>query len=377
MSWTSLKISSVAEIVSGGTPKSGTAEYWGGDVQWLTPSDMGKMKDVHISETSRKISMLGLAKSSAKLIPPFSVILSTRAPIGHLAINTVAMATNQGCRGLIPKSNINTKYLYYFLLKSVDLLNKLGTGTTFKELSKSALEKVEIPIPQLDEQKRIVAILDQVFADIDQARATAESNLKNARELFDSYLEKVAFSKNALGKYVAITTGKLDSNAAVEDGIYPFFTCSRDVFAINSYAFDCEAILLAGNNAAGDFNVKHYSGKFNAYQRTYVITINDENQLNYRFLYFQMLKSLKELKKSSVGAGTKFLKIGMIKNLEISVPPIGDQIKLVANIDMLNTHINELTVIYKRKLASLDELKKSILQKAFTGELTKSKGIAA
>jgi len=82
---------------------------------------------------------------------------------------------------------------------------------------------------------------------------------------------------------VNIKTGKLDANAAVEGGQYPFFTCSRDIFAIDTYAFDCEAILLAGNNAVGDFNVKHYNGKFNAYQRTYVITVNEKKRVLYRF----------------------------------------------------------------------------------------------
>src|SRR5882672_11378897 len=83
-------------------------------------------------------------------------------------------------------------------------------------------------------------------------------------------------------------------------GSIAFFTCSREIYAINKYAFDCDAILLACNNAIGDFNVKHYQGKFNAYQRTYVITVNEKKRVLYRFLYFQMLKSLKKFKAQSV-----------------------------------------------------------------------------
>ena len=98
-------------------------------------------------------------------------------------------------------------------------------------------------------------------------------------------------------------------------------------------AFDCEAILLAGNNAVGDFNVKHYKGKFNVYQRTYVITVNEKNRVLYRFLYFQMLKSLKKFKALSVGTGTKFLKLGMIKDLEIELPSLDEQQRIVSTMD--------------------------------------------
>ena len=121
-----------------------------------------------------------------------------------------------------------------------------------------------IPVPPLPEQRRIVGILDEAFDGIATAKANAEKNLQNARALFESHLHQGHSEKVHLGELVNIRTGKLDANAAVEGGQYPFFTCSREIFAINEYAFDCEAILLAGNNAVGDFNVKHYKGRFNA-----------------------------------------------------------------------------------------------------------------
>lgn len=97
--WTYKKLGQVSEIINGGTPKTSIPEYWEGDINWITPADLGKLTIPLVSDTPRKITKLGLDKSSAKLFPAFSVILSTRAPIGHLAINTVEMATNQGCRG--------------------------------------------------------------------------------------------------------------------------------------------------------------------------------------------------------------------------------------------------------------------------------------
>ncbi len=224
----------------------------------------------------------------------------------------------------------------------------------------------------LPEQQRIVAILDEAFAAIAKAKENAEKSLKNARELFESYLENVNAKKELLGKLVDIATGKLDANAATENGQYPFFTCSREVFAIDRYAFDCEAILLAGNNAGGDFNVKHYQGKFNAYQRTYIITVNKESRILYRYLYYQLLRSLKEFKKQSVGVGTKFLKLGMIKSLNIALPSLLEQRPIVAKLDALSAETKKLEAIYQKKLADLEELKKSLLHKAFEGELTEA-----
>ena len=172
-----------------------------------------------------------------------------------------------------------------------------------------------------------------------------------------------------LGDLVEIKTGKLDANAAVEGGKYPFFTCSREIYAIDKFAFDCEAILLAGNNAVGDFNVKHYAGKFNAYQRTYVITVNEKKKVLYRFLYFQMLKSPKKFKEQSVGAGTKFLKLGMIKELEIALPSLEEQQRIVSTMDAVREETENLATLYTRKLSALEALKKSLLHRAFSGAL--------
>ena len=167
-----------------------------------------------------------------------------------------------------------------------------------------------------------------------------------------------------------ITTGRLAAKEAVEGGEYPFFTCSRESYAIDKNDFDCEAILFAGNNAVGDFNVKHYKGKFNAYQRTYVITVNAQKRVLYRFLYFQMLKSLKKFKAQSVGAGTKFLKLGMIKDMEISLPSMANQEQIVSTMDSLHAETARLESIYQQKLAALEALKRSVLHEAFTGNLT-------
>ena len=265
-----------------------------------------------------------------------------------------------------------SEFFGYMLIFIEEAIKKAGEGCGGQtELARAVLaEKFSVTYPSShSEQHRIVAILDEAFDGIATARANAEKNLHNARAVFESVLDSVQGEETPLGSYVNIKTGKLDANAATENGAYPFFTCAKEIYAIDNYAFDCEAILLAGNNAVGDFNVKHYKGKFNAYQRTYVITVPDENRLSYRFLYFQMLKSLRRFKEQSVGAGTKFLKLGMIKDLEISLPSITKQIETASRLDSLLEETQRLESLYQRKRAALDALKQSLLHQAFSGAL--------
>jgi type I restriction enzyme S subunit len=272
-----------------------------------------------------------------------------------------------GVLRILDKSILDYKYLYYVLT----LRHSEVTFDWVKKAHPSIIKKLykNIPITPLSEQRRIVGILDEAFDSIAIAKANAEKNLQNARALFESYLHRADAEKARLGDLVDITTGKLDANAAVEGGEYPFFTCSRDAYAIDEYAFDCEAILLAGNNAVGDFNVKHYKGKFNAYQRTYVITVNNEECVLYRFLYFQILKCLEKFKEQSVGAGTKFLKLGMIKDMKIALPSLHEQGLIASKMDALLKETERLESVYQQKLATLDELQKSLMYQAFNEEL--------
>ena len=138
-----------------------------------------------------------------------------------------------------------------------------------------------------------------------------------------------------LGNITNITTGKLNSNAAVKNGKYPFFTCSKEVFFIDDYAFDCEALLLAGNNAAGIFDIKHFSGKFNAYQRTYIITIKEEYKLEVLYIYLKHVLELhlEQLRQNSLGSSTRYLVLNMITSLQIPLPPLSVQEEIVKEIE--------------------------------------------
>lgn len=169
-----------------------------------------------------------------------------------------------------------------------------------------------------------------------------------------------------LGELTTIKTGKLNSNAMVENGKYPFFTCSREIFNIDKYAFDCEAILLAGNNASGDFNVKHYKGKFNAYQRTYVITIDNEKKLLYIYLKHKMEANLLNFKNQSLGANTRFLKVGMIKDMLIPIPPLPEQQQIVAILDKAFKAIDQAKAHIEKNIENAKELFQSKLNAIFS-----------
>lgn len=169
----------VAEILGGGTPSTKKHEYWGGDIPWITPKDLSSHKDIYISGGGRSITELGLENSSAKLFPEETVIFSSRAPIGYVAIASQPMTTNQGCKGIVcnPKE-LNNKYLYYWLRYSKRKIEDVAGGSTFKEISTSGVRELEIELPPLKTQERIAEILGALDEKIElnrQMNATLEN----------------------------------------------------------------------------------------------------------------------------------------------------------------------------------------------------------
>lgn len=165
MNWPLVRLDECARIVGGATPSTSIPEYWDGDINWATPKDLSNQVDIHIARTSRKITAAGLASCAAELLPPGSVLFSSRAPIGHVAITTSTMATNQGFKSLVPDTRLaDAGYLYWWLRSHRAFMESLGNGATFKEVSKAVVSRVKIPLPPLEDQRRIAAILDQADA---------------------------------------------------------------------------------------------------------------------------------------------------------------------------------------------------------------------
>ena len=160
---------------------------------------------------------------------------------------------------------------------------------------------------------------------------------------------------------VSFKTGKLDSNAAEPDGKYPFFTCAQETYRINKYAFDTECVLLAGNNAAGIFPLKYYKGKFNAYQRTYIIEPIDRKEVNTRYIYESFKLFLKSFEQTSTGATTKFLTMGILNNLWISKPHISIQRKIAA---VLSAY-DDLIENNNRRIAILEKMAEELYREWF------------
>ena len=210
INWIVTTISNVGDVIGGGTPKTTIKEYWNGNIPWITPADMSNKEGIYISHGKRFITQKGLNKSSARLLPKGSILLSSRAPIGYVAIASNPITTNQGFKSIVPNNLEMNKYIYYCLMSIVNELQELGTGTTFKEISGATLKKVLIPIPPLAEQKRIVEKLEVLLAEIDKL----EQDEKALKELEDKFPEKLKTSI-----LQAAIEGKLVDNSTHESAV--------------------------------------------------------------------------------------------------------------------------------------------------------------
>jgi type I restriction enzyme S subunit len=181
--WT--KLSELGEIVSGSTPKTGTAEYWDGDICWITPAELNSMSGI-VHDSKKKITEAGKNSCSLRLMPVNTVILSSRAPIGKVAILGKEMCCNQGFKNIICNEMISPKYLYYLLAYNTDYLNSLGRGATFKEISKKIVEDIKIPLPSIEQQVGFINFAEQV----DKSKFAVQKSLEKTQQLFDSLMQE-------------------------------------------------------------------------------------------------------------------------------------------------------------------------------------------
>ena len=186
--WKEYKLGEIAEIVGGGTPTTSNPEYWGGDIPWLSPKDLTGYKKIYISHGERNITESGLMNSSAKMMPKGTVLFSSRAPIGYVAIAKNPVCTNQGFKSFVCRQDkVLNLFLYYWLKNNVEYFQSLGTGTTFAEISGSAMRDIEISLPPINVQKRIAGVLSSLDDKIDllhRENATLEAL---AETLFHHY----------------------------------------------------------------------------------------------------------------------------------------------------------------------------------------------
>lgn len=185
--WDEYTVGQIADIVGGGTPSTKDPDNFGGNIPWLTPKDLSGPHARYITCGERNLSQKGLENSSAKLLPSGSVLLSTRAPVGYVAIAKNPISTNQGFRSLVPHEGFSSEYLYYWLVQNTEKLKQHATGTTFDELSGSALGSIRIRLPSLIEQRAIADVLSTLDDKIELNCRMNETLEEMARALFKSW----------------------------------------------------------------------------------------------------------------------------------------------------------------------------------------------
>jgi type I restriction enzyme S subunit len=199
--WELKPLKRLFNVLNGATPRSSEPEYWDGDIPWVTPEDLGNLLSSIIKETKRCITQAGYDSCGTNLAPAGSLVLSTRAPIGHLAITTVSICANQGCRILVPDRKTDVKFYYYVICASRQELTSLGQGSTFLELGKSTLESIKLPVCEIREQKAIASYLDRESAKLDKLVEKVENTIERLQEYRTALI-------------TAAVTGKIDVREA-------------------------------------------------------------------------------------------------------------------------------------------------------------------
>ena len=241
------KLGEICEIVSGSTPKTGIAEYWDGNLKWITPAEIDDESYI-ITDSARKLTKLGVKKTGLSSFPSGTVILSSRAPIGKVAIAGCEMYCNQGFKNLICSDRINNRYLYWFLKGNTAYLNSLGRGATFKEISKKIVSDIEINVPEISQQLAAVDALERVSEIIRLRKNQLQKldELIKARfvELFgDPLLDDGRYCKAPLGCLAQVGSSKrIFEKEYVSEGI-PFYRTKEIVELSNGNKISTELFI--------------------------------------------------------------------------------------------------------------------------------------
>ena len=262
--------------------------------------------------------------------------------------------------------NVYEKYLYYILAddRFFAFSKASASGSKMPRGDKTQIMNYPVNLPPLDQQKKIANILGSLDEKIELNRRMNETLEQLGQALFRHYFidnpDAKNWKKRSLGEFFPVKTGKKDANFGTKDGKFPFFTCAQTISRAPSYSFDGSAILIAGN---GDFNIKYYTGKFEAYQRTYVLIPHNEELLG--FLYFLMKKDLSLITGGSRGSVIKFITKGMIENYRVELPDDNDLAAfapIFSELLALMSHSNE-------QIQTLAALRDALLPKLISGEI--------
>ena len=394
--WEVKCIGDVCKTGAGGTPLKSKKEYYEcGLIPWLLS---GEVAQGEIFQSENFITQTGLENSSAKIFPVNTVLVAMYgATAGQVGILRFEAATNQAVCGILPNKKFIPEFIYYALLSKKEELISKAAGNAQPNISQIKIKNTEIPVPPLADQKRIVAILDETFEGCDRAIRNTEKNLANARELFESYLNAIFTQKGdeweekKLEDICSIPSKLVDPRQSdfldlphigagniisLTGGIIEVKTAREEELKSGKFLFDETMVLYS---KIRPYLMKacrpDFSGLCSA--DVYPLLPND-GQLDRDFL-FHLLMSRNFTDYAISGsdrAGMPKVNRDHLFRYSIWIPNLLEQIKIVQKIDEIARETQRLETIYRQKLAALKELKQSILQKAFTGELTADKEVA-
>lgn len=366
----------VCKVVSGSTPKTGIPEYWNGDIKWITPAEIQE-DSFYIYDSVRHITLLGKEKTGLSYMPKGTVILSSRAPIGKTAITGCEMCCNQGFKNLICSDKIFNEYLYYFLKGKEKYLNSLGRGATFKEISKKIVEDIEIPLPNIKEQKHIATVLGC----IDRVISLRQQQLAKLDELVKARFVEMFSDTRAEEPLATLCTfidyrGKTPEKA--ERGL-PFITAKN--IKMHHMSFETkefisketyDKVMTRGFPKVGDVvftteaplgnvcRIPYMKTEFYIGQR--IITMQTK-ALEPVYLEYALSSDdfkRKILEKSS-GSTVTGIRSKLLEQLTIPVPPIAQQQKFAAFVGQ----IEKIRLFIQKNIEKIETLKKALMQKYF------------
>lgn len=386
--WEVKKIMEVGDVSSGGTPDTNNPNFWGGDINWCTPTDITKLTTKFLEETSTKITIEGLKNSSAKILPPNSVIVCTRATIGKAAINNVPMSTNQGFKNVIPKK-IDTNFLYYKIISEEKGLLKIANGSTFLEISKTDFDNYSISVPPLPEQKAIAHILGLMDAAINTNNQLIAQKEQRKKWLTQNLLTG---KKRLKGFSKEWKRTKLETVSDIRRGASPrpiqnpkwFSEKGRgwirisDVTSSNTYLNTTTQYL---SDEGANKSVKVDKGDLimsicatigvpvivnipACIHDGFVLFKNYEKKLATFFLFYFLQYITEKLDGEGQPGTQKNLNTSIVGNIQIAIPSLKEQTAIA---QILQTADKEIQLL-KTKTDKLKEQKKGLMQVLLTGK---------
>ncbi len=382
--WEIKRLDDLCQIELGKTPYRGDKSFW--DIEketeniWLSIADMLNTEGDVVSDSKEYIT--DKAAKISKIVKKGTLLLSFKLTLGRLAFAGKDLFTNEAIAALTIKNEmvIDKYFLYQFLsLFDWEAAAEGDVKVKGKTLNKAKLKEILVSYPKsLPEQQRIVSILDEAFAAIDKAKANAEKNLKNAKELFESYLQGVFENEEWERKFLNEISENYDSKRVPitknlrKEGTIPYYGASGVVDFVNDFLFDDDLLCISEDGA--NLLARTYPIAFSITGKTWVNNhahvLKFSNLSTQKFVEFY-LNSIK-LDNYISGMAQPKLNQAKLNTIPIPYPNIEEQEIIVDKLATLSLEIFRLEDIYNQKLTDLEELKKSILQKAFSGELNTS-----